>query len=336
MKNSYYTVIIVLIHVASWFTIIYRNPQIVSFILLGVTLSLAVYYREKLKQLPILLKTLPGNETIFITLLQVTFLSIVVMSVNFNVQLLSMIGILVGELYRIFRYPEMVKQKDTATKYEMKIKEMNEHFLTIRSQRHDFLKHVSAIDYLIGQDAGDEVKQYFRNLLGDYEKVNRTIKGEEVHISSILLKYKIQAEQAGVKATYNLTVPVSTLPLSKIHQVQLVTNLLENAVEAAQSYFDKAGTAKLELNTDRHGGIFILEVKNSAYIDDKGLLDNLFTKFEVSSKGGHHQGLGTYIISNIVKSHNGRITYQFLNNELSIRVKLPLIKNATIDVGRDE
>jgi LytT family two-component system sensor histidine kinase NatK len=116
------------------------------------------------------------------------------------------------------------------------MEEMNEHFLAIRSQRHDFLKHVSAIGFIVEQESNQEAKRYFTELLGEYEEINSTIKGEEVQISSILFKYKKIAEQIGTKVDFQFDIPVSDLPMNKMNQVQLITNLLENATDATRSF----------------------------------------------------------------------------------------------------
>ena len=325
VKSFYYPGIIFIIHLIGWIQLFVSHSYLSLIILLCISGGISFYYRNELKQMRFLLAALPIEETIYIVGIQIVFLLIVILAGTVEIQVVGMCGILFCELIRIKLYPRLAKEKEQIVQFEAKITEMNEQFLTIRSQRHDFLKHVNAIDYLIDQDASVEVKRYFRELLGEYQGINQTIKGEEAHIAAILLKEKKRAEKNGTKVVYKLDAPVSVIPMNKIDQVQFVTNLVENAVEGAQSYHMRFNRSSLNIRTEIHGGIYIFEIKNSAYFPDKHLLDKLFDSFEISTKGENHQGLGTFIISKLVESHHGRLSYNYFHDELLIKIKLPLI-----------
>jgi two-component system, LytTR family, sensor histidine kinase NatK len=119
-----------------------------------------------------------------------------------------------------------------------------------------------------------------------------SIKGEEDHISPILLKYKKFAEQIGKIVDYKLDVTVSSLAMRKINQVQLITNLLENVIESIRNNHSLFQHSSITLQTEIHDGIYMMKIKNSAQFENRQLLDSLFERFEMTSKEGEHQGHG--------------------------------------------
>jgi LytT family two-component system sensor histidine kinase NatK len=54
----------------------------------------------------------------------------------------------------------------------------NETFRIVRSERNDFLKHVSAIHFMLENRKHDEAKVYLDELVDGYEETNLSIKGE--------------------------------------------------------------------------------------------------------------------------------------------------------------
>ncbi|PGT82259.1 hypothetical protein COD11_15330 [Bacillus sp. AFS040349] len=268
---------------------------------MGIHVAIIILHRKEMIMISSSLSTLSFKKTSFFLVLQAIFLAVIVTTIQESSQIISLIGMFVCEIVRLRKLPLEVKEQHEVQQLSKKLEEMNEHFLTVRSQRHDFLKHVSTLEFLIEHETNHKAKEYFRLLLGEYNMVNQAIKGEESHISSILLKYKKLAEQTGTGIEYSFNVPVSSLPMKPIHQ------------------------SALAVKTEIHGGIYILEIINNAIFTGKNEIDYLFEKFGATSKGKGHQGLGTFIISNLVKSYNGRLSFQYIENTINIKIKIPLI-----------
>ncbi|WP_028776256.1 sensor histidine kinase [Shimazuella kribbensis] len=327
MKYYLLPAIIVVIHLTSWGKLLYQSPQLWAGIFFISCVSYFVFNWKEVKRLPFVLHALPLKKTGYLLFVQCLFLLIILFANQLHIQFIAILGVILCEIVRLKQYPVQVMEKDYLAQLSNKMNEMDMHFLTIRAQRHDFLKHVSAIGYFIEQERNQDARQYFEDLLGEYKETNDTIKGEKIHISSILWKYKRIAEQTGTIVNYHLHVPVSRMPINRLNQVQLITNLLENAVDATRSFHTRFAHSAISLHTEVHGGIYIVEIKNNAFFDDRTILDTLFDQFENSSKNGDHQGIGTFIISSLVKSHNGKLSYRYQNQELVIKIKLPLILN---------
>lgn len=312
-------------YLMAYFKLLIDQHQLVVMLLVGIHVAIIILHRKEMIMISSSLSTLSFKKTSFFLVLQAIFLAVIVTTIQESSQIISLIGMFVCEIVRLRKLPLEVKEQHEVQQLSKKLEEMNEHFLTVRSQRHDFLKHVSTLEFLIEHETNHKAKEYFRLLLGEYNMVNQAIKGEESHISSILLKYKKLAEQTGTGIEYSFNVPVSSLPMKPIHQVQLIANLLENAVEASQSYHEIYHQSALAVKTEIHGGIYILEIINNAIFTGKNEIDYLFEKFGATSKGKGHQGLGTFIISNLVKSYNGRLSFQYIENTINIKIKIPLI-----------
>ena len=70
--------------------------------------------------------------------------------------------------------------------FEDRSSHFNETFRIVRSERHDFLKHVSAIHYLLEHERNQEAKDYLDQLVDGYEETNLSIKGERGVVAGVL------------------------------------------------------------------------------------------------------------------------------------------------------
>ncbi|WP_214482185.1 GHKL domain-containing protein [Bacillus sp. SM2101] len=199
-------------------------------------------------------------------------------------------------------------------------------FREIRSQRHDVMKHMNVFQYMLEEERLIEARSYVESLIGEYENVNLTIKGEKGHITAHLHHYYVEAMKEGVDVTYQLQVPLTLLPMSNLDQSKLVSNLLENSVEAAAGYSRVHKEGSVVLKSSMVSGFYILESVNHTEPIPKHIIDSLFTSYGQSSKG-KHRGFGTTIINDIINEYHGKITYTYDTPSLYIKIKMPIVKN---------
>ncbi|WP_226669932.1 sensor histidine kinase [Metabacillus litoralis] len=329
MKHNLSFVFIILSHLLAISKVIYDQSLLMTSLFLITYFALFIFLRKDIKLLADSFSSLYVKKKLsFSFLTQLIFLVIIMTTTQITSQILALVGIIVCEVTRMKQLPVKISEKNANKHLIAKIEEMDQHFLKIRAQRHDFLKHVHVLDHLLQKDTNAKAQQYFNELLSEYEEVNSTIKGEELHVSSLLMRQKIIAERNGVNIAYRLDTPISFIPMSMTAQVQLITNLLENAIEAAMSYQSRFGQSTVILETETHGGIYLLKLTNSAFFDDKKQLDTLFEQFGHTTKKGNHQGIGTYIIKNLVENHRGRLNFHYDKDKLTIKIKLPIVKSA--------
>ncbi|AZB41871.1 GHKL domain-containing protein [Bacillus sp. FJAT-42376] len=203
-------------------------------------------------------------------------------------------------------------------------KSVNETFRVIRSQRHDYLKHISAVHYLMEKNQESEAKAYMNGLVRTYEETNFSIKGEDGVAAGLLHDAYQRAGSLGIKITYEFDLPISALPISPFDMVGLLGNMLSNAMEACEEWIhmgkkDPALTVRFE----KRSGVYILICRNSSVQPPNEILDVLFQKSGRSTKG--QEGLGTKVIADIVKQYGGFLDFTYKEHEFTLKLKFPSI-----------
>lgn len=120
--------------------------------------------------------------------------------------------------------------------YEKEISQYNELFQVVRSERHDFLKHISAVHFMLEKEGSSHAKCYLDELVEGYEETNLSIKGESGSVASVLHRVYKQAVQENIALKYDFDIPLSTLPMKEKDIVGLVGNLLSNSLEASREW----------------------------------------------------------------------------------------------------
>ncbi|MFD6438919.1 sensor histidine kinase [Peribacillus sp. NPDC060186] len=129
-----------------------------------------------------------------------------------------------------------------------------------------------------------------------------------------------------VQIVYHLDVPLSSLPIKDQDLVSLIGNVLANAIEAAESWQEEKGRiAQVTLQFYKRSGMYLLSCSNSCLPIPNSILDSLFEKYGQTMKRGLHEGMGTKIIMDIVKKHQGYLDFTYKSEEFSLKIKVPAI-----------
>ncbi|PWA09784.1 histidine kinase [Pueribacillus theae] len=207
------------------------------------------------------------------------------------------------------------------------INHFNETFRIVRSERHDFLKHVSAIHFMLENGKADETKLYLDELVDGYEETNLSIRGERGIVAGVLHQMYGRAKASGIEVVYNLDLPLSTLPLPDAEIVKLIGNLLTNSIEASEEWQKKRKEqAKVSLQFYKRSGLFLLICKNNSLPIPTSVLDHLFQTYGKTTKGSRHEGLGTKIIKDIVDENSGFLDFVYKDEEFTVKIKFPAIQ----------
>ncbi len=205
--------------------------------------------------------------------------------------------------------------------------QFNETFRIVRSERHDFLKHVSAIHFMLETNKNGEAKLYLDELVESYKETNLSIKGERGVVAGILHQMYRKARALDIEVVYDFDVPLSTLPLSDQQIITLIGNLLSNSIDACEDWQKKYNKqAFLSLQFYKRSGLYILQSKNSSLPIPAQVLDQLFVNFGKTTKGEGHEGLGTKLIQDVVNESNGFLDFVHKDEEFVIKIKIPSIK----------
>lgn len=214
--------------------------------------------------------------------------------------------------------------------YEKEIAQMNETFRIVRSERHDFLKHISALHYMLENKQESEAKTYLDDLVEGYEETNLSIRGERGTVAAVLHQMYKRAKALGIEMIYDLDMPISSLPLSDQEMTTLLGNLLTNSLEACdewQQQREKQATISLEFY--KKSGLFIIVLNNKTVPVPNDVLDHIFYTYGKTTKTNddeEHEGLGTKIIYDIVKKHQGYLDFVHKDEEFTVKIKIPAIR----------
>lgn len=204
---------------------------------------------------------------------------------------------------------------------------INETFRIVRNERHDFLKHVSVIHFMLENGKSDEAKVYLDELVEGYKETNLSIKGERGVVAGVLHQMYRRALASGISVVYDLDLPLSTLPLSDYHLVTLIGNLLSNSIDACEEWQNhQKEQALITLQFYKRSGLYLLMVKNNSMPVPTNILDNLFKTYGKTTKTGNHEGLGTKMIQEVVKNHQGYLDFVYKDEEFTVKMKFPAIK----------
>ncbi|MGE7602754.1 sensor histidine kinase [Peribacillus sp. NPDC097675] len=240
---------------------------------------------------------------------------------------LGLFTIFIGmELIRIHVGEKDVRLERQQKGMEEERLQVNETFRVVRSQRHDFLKHVSALQFMIEQEQMAAAKEYMNELVDGFEETNLSIKGEKGVVAGILHQMFRKGKAKKIQMTYHLDIPLSSLPINDQDLVALVGNVLANAVEAAEAYQEeKRGTAQVTIQFYKRSGLYILTCSNHCRPIPNSILDTMYERYGQTTKRGEHEGMGTKIIADIVKRHQGHLDFNYKNEEFVLKLKIPAI-----------
>ena len=308
---------------ASSFLVRDMNPVHLGIVLFG-TICFVIFYIKN-KETGYLLSRYNSLQKSFYFIEALLVLAIFFVESMF-LSILFWGGLFLIEIIRGKIGNKLLHLEDALERLEEEREQQNLIFRKIRAQRHDFLKHANVTQHLLQENRVEEAIQYFNELIGEYQQVNATVKGEEGHMAAILFRYQKLCQDSQIQVAYDLEVPLSALPMKKTDQSKLISNLLENSLEAARAYRQQKEKGRIEVRSSLYGGIYILELTNNTLPLPNELSDYLFSRFEHTTKTGQHEGLGTFIIASMVKQYHGDLSYKYMGNELSVKIKLPNIQ----------
>lgn len=236
------------------------------------------------------------------------------------------IGIML--IHRAFAKEASQSYAELERSYEQQTQLLDE----LRQQRHDLHKHLAALEY----GSGESDNAYRKALLKRHSKIDQVLKNENHIVAGALYASLQEAERHQVDLTLSMQHPLSGLPLTRLDLVSLIGNMLTNAIEAAAEYRQKTGNdANVQLSCRKQSGIWILVCQNDSVPLADDILDRLYTSRAKSTKGGNHEGLGTWQIKQIVKSHDGTLDFSLIDNQYTLKIKIPAIqKHILKGVGR--
>lgn len=182
---------------------------------------------------------------------------------------------------------------------------------------HDYVHHLTVINTMLNSNMIDEVKDYLEKLVPEVKNKRITMPyGNNTVLSVILFEKKAKAKLENVELTYKIG--VDDIAMSVVDLNSIITNILDNAIEAA---------AKVRSKKDRwvKFNIFVTEKDmiiecSNPYIGKLTRKEGGYFKSSKADKALHGNGIS--IIDEYVTKYNGDLSIHFENGIFVIQAVL--------------
>lgn len=201
---------------------------------------------------------------------------------------------------------------------------MEEMLIQLRTERHDMIKHFLVMEEM-AKGSREMLQQYAGEVGNALRWMNQTIRGEKNHLAALLSHLLHQAEQTSIEVKLDLEAPLSRMPLSMAEQIRLVGNLLENALKAADAYRRFHEKGDIAVYSSIRSGLYLLEIENKTPPIPGEVIDRLFKQPLDLRQGDEIHGLGTYIVAQLIREHDGSLQFYYQPPLFTVKIKLPMI-----------
>jgi len=185
---------------------------------------------------------------------------------------------------------------------------------TARQQRHDFIKHISMIAQLNREGRQKEVDEYLAEIKENVQLQQKYVQTGQFVLDSIL-NYKIQeAATEGINIETKIKV-FPELKLSAYDMNSILTNLLDNSIEAVRELEEKRVSVMIEY------------VKGKLYILVKNPYNKILSQdgnYLTTKKDSVNHGYGLKIVEEIVNKYDGSFKIETEKEIFSVRICLLL------------
>ena len=221
-----------------------------------------------------------------------------------QITILGLILVGINCYFYIFLYKTLNEKKKSEIKKSFNPL-INDLMGKVKANEHEYKNHLNTI-WSIAQisDPGeikDKIKEYIGNIVDDNEEFSMLLDVENTIVKAVLYNKGQRAEKLGVKYNYNVTSNLKDISLDNSELTVILSNLLNNAIEATSLIKNK----EIEVNISEDNKRYIINVKNYSEGVKVESLSNMF-KMGYSTKG-EGRGYGLYNIKKIVEKHKGKI-----------------------------
>lgn len=180
--------------------------------------------------------------------------------------------------------------------------------------RHDMRHHLTAIDGFLALDKPQQAREYIKKVHSDIDAITPKRFCENELVNLLCAAFSDRAARTGIRFSAQASMP-EVLPLSETELCTLISNGLENALNAAAETEDKW----VEFYCCLQANMLLLEIKNP-YCGEVALRNGL----PVSGRHGHGYGYGCYSIQSIAERLQGLCAFRPEDGRFTLHIALPL------------
>lgn len=195
-----------------------------------------------------------------------------------------------------------------------------ESYTEMHQIRHEIRNHLNYIKLMAESGEYQKLKEYVDMVCGETEDVFRFVECGNHVINAVMNHIIRQGDSMGVKVEYQIVAPPE-MPFKETEFCSLLSNLLENALEAAQ----QAGVGDPKVIVQiwpQHDYLFI-HVENPVN-DSFSPQRRLSLRTTKGNQKTH--GYGTKIVRDLVKKYQGSVKFDMKENRFTADVMLCLVQ----------
>lgn len=210
-----------------------------------------------------------------------------------------------------FRNMELFQRKLLSHQYE----EVKEIYMNMRGWRHDYHNHLQTMKAYLAMNELKELDEYLFKIEKDLDAVDNLVKSGNIMMDAILNSKISIMTHHNIKVDFKAILP-QELKISDVDLCVMVSNLLENAIEACMKIL--AEDRFIRIYSEVYGSQFYLSIQNSA----KNELDFNARNY-ISNKRGEH-GFGMKRVQLLVDKYNGFLNLQNEPGIFASEITIPL------------
>lgn len=198
---------------------------------------------------------------------------------------------------------------------EQRFKLIDEQHREIITIKHDMVNHLTSISKLLSDEQYNEAKDYVNEYYTQTSStLTRSIIGKP-SVDALISEKMAIAECEGFRFEVD-SAKLSEINISPYHLNIILSNAIDNAIEACQVLKEKEPYISLGMKTE--GDNLCIRVKNPA-LEPEFSADG----FPITSKKDRFRhGLGLSSIKRVAESYNGIVLCTYENNEFTLYVQL--------------
>lgn len=189
----------------------------------------------------------------------------------------------------------------------------------VRAIQHEHSKHLNVMSGLVEiEDAAaakEEIQAYLGGLIQHIKPVDKVLGIRDPVLSAVIYSKKSLAESKNIDFVFRIDQKIPEYPLETYELVEVLSNLLDNAVEAAEDSYEEGRGVVLTLGVAENKSY--MEVKNTGQSVDHKNMDLIFRK-GYSTKEGKHRGYGLYNVKKLVHQYQGNIELSFEDQKYTV------------------
>lgn len=179
----------------------------------------------------------------------------------------------------------------------------------LRAQRHDFLNHLQVVYSLMEMEEFSEAQQYISQVYGNIQDLSRQLKTACAPVNALLRAKTTEAEGKKIRLFVDVKAAWKDLPLPAWEMCRVLSNLIDNAMDALAGKKDAAITVTLKEDVRS----FSFSVANNGPMIAAEASEKIF---EAGFSGkGEGRGMGLHICRKTLRQYQGDLSVSSTETE---------------------